>query len=153
MIVFLSQRECFKRKLFIPVHMKYLSSIECNLFTWGIFVIHSIIKELKGDRLQHKVCPDQIWSPPSLRSNMYRGSCPRCKATWAWGWSSNAKVKNGVAILPLPHTPSRHSAQLIKQGCTYMFRHLIIIFGGICTMNTSVRFSSGLFHNGMHKLL
>jgi hypothetical protein len=59
--------------------------------------------------------PDQLWGPPSLLSNGYRGG-EISSGVKRQGHEANhsprstAEVKNGGAIPPLPHISSWHSA-------------------------------------------
>jgi hypothetical protein len=57
---------------------------------------------------------------PSLPCNVYLG-VKRLGREANHSPPSNAVAKNGGAITPLPHTSSRYSAKLIKQGHLYLF--------------------------------
>jgi hypothetical protein len=56
--------------------------------------------------------PDWLWGPPSLFSNGYWVSVPRCTAAEAWSLPPNSIGQEWWNLTSIPHTSSQHGALL-----------------------------------------
>jgi hypothetical protein len=70
--------------------------------------------------------PDRLWGPPNLLSNGYRRPLKRQGREAAHSPPASAEVKKMWIYTSTPHTPSRHSAYLIKHRDNFYLLRIAI---------------------------
>jgi hypothetical protein len=100
-----------------------------------------------GPRISSCPCQDQLCGPPSLLSNRYRGLIPRGQNDRGVKLTANLQLmprwsKRG-SIHPLPHTPSRRRAELVKHRDKFtldVYLYRLVVTSAHVRVNLSFRY-------------